>query len=90
MTDLGAKEIAKTNMNLLKSSVFNPGFKSIFSPITGATNQREIESLEKEIKEEKERLRRRSTATPPPGGGGPTGNTGNVPPRGRQTGGGPT
>jgi len=50
MENLGAKEIAKTNLAVLRSSVRNPGFRSIFSPISGAANEKEIGALETDIK----------------------------------------
>ncbi len=43
--ELGAEEIAKTNITLLRQSVTNPGFRAIFPPIEGARSIGEIEAL---------------------------------------------
>jgi flagellar motor protein MotB len=43
--ELGAVEIAKTNLTLLRQSVTNPGFKAVFPPIEGAESIGEVEAL---------------------------------------------
>ena len=49
--ELGAEEIAKTNITLLRQSVTNPGFRAIFPPIEGAETMGQIEALEKLVRE---------------------------------------
>jgi hypothetical protein len=44
--ELGAHEIAKTNITLLRQSVTNAGFRAVFPPIKGAEKIREVEALE--------------------------------------------
>ena len=72
MEGLGAKEVAKTNLAVLRSAVYNPGFKSIFSPITSAAKKEEIEALEREIKKLREAIgaQRKTTTPPSPGTSG--------------------
>jgi hypothetical protein len=62
--ELGAKEVAKTNLTLLRQSVVNPGFRAIFEPIEGAKTPEDIEKLGEEIREGIKR--KRPPTTPPP------------------------
>jgi len=50
MEDLGADEVAKTNMPILRALVYNPGFRSMCRPISGAENEAQLESLEEKIR----------------------------------------
>jgi hypothetical protein len=75
--ELGAKEIAKTNLTLLRQSVTNPGFKAVFPPIEGAESIEKVEELGARVREE---IRKRKEAVPPKegkegfiGGEGPRG-----------------
>jgi hypothetical protein len=75
MNSLRADEIAKTNMAVLRSAVINPGFKSIFSPLPGATEDADLKRLEEETRELKNeirqlRLQSRTTMQPAPAEGG--------------------
>ena len=43
--ELGAEEVAKTNLALLRSAVVSPAFHSVFPPIPGAEVREKIEAL---------------------------------------------
>lgn len=49
--ELGAEEIAKTNLTLLRSAITNPGFRAVFPPIRGAGRMEEVEVLSRLIRE---------------------------------------
>jgi hypothetical protein len=55
--ELGAREIAKTNLTLLRSAIVNPGFRAVFPPIENAETAEDVEKLGTETREEMKKRR---------------------------------